>query len=123
MPPGQTGGDEGGDLVGLRPRLELSGGGRYHHARHEHQLRARKLTSGSTDGDTALAGLWIQAGFAVAISEPAQQPGSQRQIHAADELAMVVDEGVKGAVAETDLARCLAWAIAALSQRLEQCLA
>ena len=33
---------------------------------------------------------------------------------------MVVDEGVKRAIAETDLARCLVRLIAALSQRLEQ---
>ena len=72
----------------------------------DHLILSQPSLPGSPwpDRNAALARSGIQAGEC-AISEPVKQPVRQRQVHAA-ELAMVLDQRVKRAVAEKDLARC-----------------
>jgi hypothetical protein len=76
--------------------------------------------AGAPDGHAALARLRIHACRDVSIAKPVDQPVQERQVHATDQLAMVVDERTKRAVVETDLARRLAWFEAAVGQRLDQ---
>ena len=101
--------------VGRRPaesRLLAILGGRDPRDGRLGAVESRLHPPGVADGDTALAGLRIQAGRDALSPERADEPLNEGQIHSADQLAMIIDEGMKRAVGETNFTNGLVWFVA-----------
>jgi hypothetical protein len=52
-----------------------------------------------------LTGLRVQPGAEARVAEPIEHPVSEREVHVADEIPVLVDQGVERAVLEPDLTR------------------
>ena len=83
--------------------------------------RFRRKTGAAGDRHAALAWLGIESRREPVVAEPIEDAASKRVVHAADKVAMVVDQRMEWAVRESDLAgRRLQGLVSARIERLTE---